>query len=483
MKKILILFLICIPVLIACDDKEAGEKITVPDQQELTQSAYADDETSGTVTFTATASWTAEVRKTAQAGDTRAEGVEWLTLDQYEGKAGEHTLSIKLAPNYTGKSRTGSIYISSGKDEVTVDVTQQATAEDGYIPEDPALTATVFAAGLCRNSGGLNKATLWKYTDGQSPSMITLRSGGENSVAYGVCTWNGNVYAVGMGAPTGTYDNAALMWKYSEGGNVEEIILPNGSSANDICVWNDALWIGGNFWDDKNTAVLWKYKADGTIERTVMPKEADHSYINGVHATPDALYCVGFSSSDGKNSSATTWRYTEGAAIEKSVSSLPSSTTYAHAVTVTGGKVWTVGRERDKTTLHTTISMWIDGNASLVLTGDPRYTSQATDVCTYNKAIYGCYYSEENNSDGNKRGYIFKYVDGPGPQKETLTNKDESHPSTYPQSIAVSAGEVWVGGYYQDEAWRWPDETAQNAAVLWKSPLTGISNQKTTLLP
>lgn len=138
-------------ILAGCsdDDDNGGTQIEMPDQSEQTQQGYADDETTGGFTFTAKSAWTATVTETTSANRsampaTKASSVSWLRLlhngtEKYDGRAGTFTLTIEIAPNYTGKTRTATITVTSGTDKITVTVTQEGTTEDGETPDpDPS---------------------------------------------------------------------------------------------------------------------------------------------------------------------------------------------------------------------------------------------------------------------------------------------------------------------------------------------------------
>ena len=140
MKKIsYLLLMLLFPafVMVGCsDDNNGGDKqIELPNQSEKTQTAFADDETTGGFTFTAQSSWTATV---AEQTSSRASGVSWLRLlldgsEKYSGDAGKYTLTIELDPNYTGQTRSATITIRSGDDEITITVTQDKAKQDGSV--------------------------------------------------------------------------------------------------------------------------------------------------------------------------------------------------------------------------------------------------------------------------------------------------------------------------------------------------------------
>ena len=116
----------------ACE--KGGENLTLSNSSELTQTAFAEEETTGKgFTFTAKSDWTASVKKVSNQ---KSNGVSWLKLlykgaETYSGGAGTFTMTISLIPNYLGKTRTATIEIVSGDDKITITVTQSGTTKKG----------------------------------------------------------------------------------------------------------------------------------------------------------------------------------------------------------------------------------------------------------------------------------------------------------------------------------------------------------------
>ncbi len=142
--------------------------IEIPDE-ELTQTAFADEETTGKLTFTAHAAWSIERNEVTRAVPS------WMKLfkngvETYSGAAGEVELDIVVEPNYTGEEREAEIVISSGNDEVTVSVTQAATTEDGEVPADPEILALLTAHTW------YNTAAYEVYDDGEDNEMTMLNA-------------------------------------------------------------------------------------------------------------------------------------------------------------------------------------------------------------------------------------------------------------------------------------------------------------------
>ena len=115
------------------DNNDAGG-LTISNTQETSQTAFADEETTGGFTFTAKSDWTANIK------ETKGNSVSWLKLlyngeEKYSGSAGTFKLEISIDENYTGQTRSASIEIVSGSDKITVTVTQNGTTESGEIPK------------------------------------------------------------------------------------------------------------------------------------------------------------------------------------------------------------------------------------------------------------------------------------------------------------------------------------------------------------
>lgn len=141
--------------MVSCD-KNGGDppqgaepEIEIPNESELTQTAFADEETTGGFTFVAKSAWTATVEETTSDATpvaiSRAGGVAWIQLlidnaETYSGGAGSFFFLVKLAPNYTGRTRYAAITIrldGAGGKYVRVLVTQEGMTEAGEVPEDP----------------------------------------------------------------------------------------------------------------------------------------------------------------------------------------------------------------------------------------------------------------------------------------------------------------------------------------------------------
>lgn len=126
----------------ACDkesDDNTPKSIIVPDQQQLSQTVYADNNAGKSgVTFTTTGAWSSEIKESASAKSTRA-AADWISISPSSGdKAGDYTINISLETNYTGEKRTATISLKSSGEMVNIVVTQEAVTAAGDKPKpDP----------------------------------------------------------------------------------------------------------------------------------------------------------------------------------------------------------------------------------------------------------------------------------------------------------------------------------------------------------
>ena len=142
MRKIFILLAMVALVVTGCEKNpvDDGKQIQLPNETEKNQQAFADDESTGGFTFTAKADWTANVTETTA----RTSSMPWLRLlhngvETYNGAAGSFTLTVEMDTNYSGETRSATITITSGGDNISVTVTQAGKTAQGEAPEIPRL--------------------------------------------------------------------------------------------------------------------------------------------------------------------------------------------------------------------------------------------------------------------------------------------------------------------------------------------------------
>lgn len=107
-----------------CQEKPENGSVSLRSNAEMTLPAA---ETDTTISFTATADWTAAV-----------EGGEWLSISPASGEAGEIAATLSASANNDTEARTATVRITCGTDEATVTVTQEgASGEEPEEPEEP----------------------------------------------------------------------------------------------------------------------------------------------------------------------------------------------------------------------------------------------------------------------------------------------------------------------------------------------------------
>lgn len=147
MKQFFIMLTVAIALCACNKEKEEGKDITLIGGTQTTQTVYADQIIkSDGIKFNAVAPWTATVSAIAanRAGGSQ---VEWLQLNVYEGKAGDHTLTLTLKPNTTGADRRAEIRIVCGTFTITIIVEQKGTTQSGEKPEPEPISYFITSDG------------------------------------------------------------------------------------------------------------------------------------------------------------------------------------------------------------------------------------------------------------------------------------------------------------------------------------------------
>ena len=142
MKKLFLLFA-SLATMVACTESETGGDEPTPQPQKPsitidsnTLSSFTEDGGKGTISFTASEAWSAEII------NTRADS--WISIHPTSGGAGEATITVTTEPNDTPDDRSATIVIKSGTVEKTVKISQKQ--QDAL-----TVTAATFEVG---NEGG-----------------------------------------------------------------------------------------------------------------------------------------------------------------------------------------------------------------------------------------------------------------------------------------------------------------------------------------
>lgn len=214
-------------ILAGCSKDEGGngDPLTPPIQEQLTQSAYADNEnTGGGFSFTADAPWTAtvnevqaqapalasvQVKSDTRAADNNSNNVVWLKLyngnsEAYSGSAGTITLRIEIDQNYTGERREAQITIRSGNNTFTVTVVQEGIKQDGSQNEPPVKVTkiTLDKTELSLESGA--KATLTATVEPADATIKSVVWSSSNPEVVSVNPVTGEITAIANGLATVT---------------------------------------------------------------------------------------------------------------------------------------------------------------------------------------------------------------------------------------------------------------------------------------
>ena len=172
---------------VACDETDddnlnMDNNITVSNKNDLKQSAFADELTTGNgFTFTAKDNWTASVK--ASGSTSGGNSASWVTLkingqETYSGSSGSYTVQIVVEENYTGAKREATVEIVCGSDRITVTVSQDGKTKNG---EAPAKKPTELTNDLINKSNAVLAAGVY-----QVKNNLTLNGGNNLTISPGV---------------------------------------------------------------------------------------------------------------------------------------------------------------------------------------------------------------------------------------------------------------------------------------------------------
>jgi hypothetical protein len=138
------------------EDETPSAPIAVQNEQALIQSVYADDTQGTNVQFTTAGAWTSSIAISGNIvpvpgsmSTTHTEALPlstsgtntWISIEPNSGdKAGNYDVTLNLEPNFTGETRSAVVTLVSEGQETNISVTQQSTAETGYVPDGFTLT-------------------------------------------------------------------------------------------------------------------------------------------------------------------------------------------------------------------------------------------------------------------------------------------------------------------------------------------------------
>lgn len=309
MKKYLFLLTaLCAGLFAACDemteDGQCSSCLTPPAQEQLIQSSYADEETTGSgFTFQTANVWQAIVREkpnfaatpakvSTRAGESIANDAVWLKLlnngvEAYTGGAGVVNLQIEMEQNYTGEDRFATITVTSGNGSFTVAVEQKAIKADSTMNEAPVPVTEIRLnqEKLTLKSG--EKATLQATVLPNDATLKTVKWTCQDSLVARVNPKTGEITALGAG--TTLITATSLTNKEISAScelTVEASEEPTDSTATggtkiariEIAAW---YWYGdGNVASDGKQIYDFYYDKQGRPVKIVFEEDYDDVVIN-----------------------------------------------------------------------------------------------------------------------------------------------------------------------------------------------------------
>lgn len=256
MKKLLLIML-AICTLIGCskDNGDETPKNIEITGGETTQEVFADN-TQGKdgVKFTTTGAWNSSIVST-----TKADAPDWVSIDPASGdKAGDYTINIILAPNYTGENRKAEIKISCGGTVITITVEQKGVTENNEKPKAPKLVSkvTLFPDGLETDS---RTSTFTYYPDNRIKTIVRNgenESGRPTSYTY---TYAGNTVT------EQSSENQTIIYTLNNDGYIVSSSQNSGNRSEQLTYDNGYLTKYLSTWDigSDETKYTWK---DGNLK-------------------------------------------------------------------------------------------------------------------------------------------------------------------------------------------------------------------------
>ena len=203
------------------EEGEEGGTFTPPSQGQLTQKAFADNESTGNgFSFSTEAPWSATInevpvseqtdgqaKSTALTPTKQGNQVVWLKLyngdnEAYSGEAGNITLHIEIEQNYTGERRMATITITSGNNSFTITVIQEGTKQDGTTNEPPVKVTQITLNKTELNLDAGEKATLYATVEPENATIKSVTWTSSNPEIVSVNPVSGEITAIAEGSAT-----------------------------------------------------------------------------------------------------------------------------------------------------------------------------------------------------------------------------------------------------------------------------------------
>lgn len=277
MRKSFWMFMVVL-LLSACstDDGDDSPTVKLTDGTSVEQIVYAEETVKDEgIKFTATGPWTATVSEIVSS---KAEnnGIDWLTLSQYSGNAGEYTLKLTVKENLTGKDRKAQIKIQCGETTITVIIEQKAEKEGEMVSNAKPVRKIVYQednkSGEVLGYQNNNCEDFTKeFSYDEQSRVVRIVTEYPNDIHMGTKTLNFDYRVVNEIAVTETSESGTenYLVKLNKQGNAERIQCNDkGMGFEDYVLFD---------YDNDNRLTLWK---DAAAEDE--NGEGHFSYTDGI---------------------------------------------------------------------------------------------------------------------------------------------------------------------------------------------------------
>lgn len=158
------------------------KSITIPNEQQLTQTVYADDNRGKSdVTFTTSGAWSSTIAESASERSSKATP-DWISISPSSGdKAGSYTIQITLKTNYTGAKRSATVSLKCSGELANVTITQEALTAAGEQPkpEEPEEPKPSGSGVLTNETTGKSVKLVASKHDVEGPEVVLITFIGE----------------------------------------------------------------------------------------------------------------------------------------------------------------------------------------------------------------------------------------------------------------------------------------------------------------
>ena len=224
-------------LLWGCKEKENEAPsigMEVINKNALYQTLFADQREATSVNFTTTGTWTSSVSAGANV---------WITFSPTNGEAGQHSISMDLLTNVTGKDRTAIFTIHCGGKDEEISITQKAVDKNGHLyneDEKPKIEAVASAT--------LNQEFFADQRIATSVVFVTTEAW-TSSITAGADEWI--TYNPEQGSTFGRFTIAIMLKRNTTGiDRTAEIIINCGGEELVITLSQKAVDRYGNLYEE-----------------------------------------------------------------------------------------------------------------------------------------------------------------------------------------------------------------------------------------